>query len=401
MFSKGQTCTEQGRTTLTGAGYLTCDSSSKGLAWRKATPAEIRSYVDGVKKETSFCFSWVTGTQTNYMTKHGVPKFTKAPVAVNQISSIVPMGAAASGPKVTPGAGTGAGAHNLPSDHASFAFPDREPVPAYAPASGLLVAVDFGTGRWLAADGSRLDDYNLNLQYTANFFLKMTHMTALSPDLAEKVGKVKDGLNPVKIQVKAGDLLGYFSGAPYLGTADFMAIDYDAVSVAPPATRAIYGPCENHSVDPFQYFAEPLRSQLRAKLPDRPAPAIGRYNYDGLGGLFGNWWAEKDLKDGREVGIPRFGFFLKNDDPSTVMVGNLGTNTADVAVGPDPAKVKVGGAPVAYELTNFSGGPDVAFETGMLLVQRLAIDQVRAEIFPNASRDTPLAFDSGAEIFYR
>ena len=68
---------------------------------------------------------------------------------------------------------------------------------------------------------------------------------------------------------------------------------------------------------------------------------------------------------------------------------------------PDPAKVKVGGAPVACELTNFSGGPDVAFEAGMLLVQRLAVDQVRTEIFPNASPDTPLAFDGNAEIFYR
>jgi len=77
---------------------------------------------------------------------HGTPVFTHLPVEINEISQIVPMGMAGSGPPVDPK--TGSGAHNIPSDHSSPAFVDRTVShKTYAVADGKLVQVDYSKAR--------------------------------------------------------------------------------------------------------------------------------------------------------------------------------------------------------------------------------------------------------------
>ncbi len=66
-----------------------------------------------------------------------------------------------------------------------------------------------------------------------------------------------------------------------------------------------------------------------------------------------------------------------------------------------PAQVPVGGAPVAFALRNKGGNPDVAFQTGMMLVQFVSSTRVRAEVFPNATPADPIAFGANAQDFVR
>ncbi len=409
----GRPCARTGVVKPVGHKYVACTKWQGKKVWRYATAAQIRRYVAAhggntgtgnsgqSANGTADCYRSSYDSTENYFTQHGTPTFRHLPFPIEVLDSIVPMGEADSGPKIT--ASTGGGAHNIPSDHSSPAFRTRVPQPTYAVGDGTLVAIGYTAGRWQSAvPDQRLDDYNLTFQFTANFFLRMTHFTSLEPTLLAAIGPLTSGRSTsLRIPIAGGTLLGNTSGSPHLGTTDFWAIDYDAPSVAPKATQHLYSACENRSVDPYQYFVEPLRSQLYSKLPDRPAPRIGQYNFDGLGGLYGNWWKESDLIDGKARAEPSLAFFLHNIDPSIILVGNRTTNTVDFIDGPDPAQVPVGGAPVAFALRNKGGNPDVAFQAGMMLVQFVSSTRVRAEVFPNATPADPIAFGANAQDFVR
>ena len=123
-------------------------------------------------------------------------KFTVPPMPVDKITSIGPLGGANSGVAQDP---TGAGSHNIPTDHIYVHEGDKKSgrTQAYdvsAVADGYLVQVEYQKSRWEANDhASRLDDYTLTFQYSKNLFLMVCHLTDLSPDIKNKVGNLTEG----------------------------------------------------------------------------------------------------------------------------------------------------------------------------------------------------------------
>jgi hypothetical protein len=334
--------------------------------------------------------------------RHGTPIFTHEVVDIAEIRLIVPMGQADSGPKVN--AVTGAGAHNIPSDHSSPAFADcLKPHKTYAVADGTLVAISYDTGRWIPPAGQtqKLDDYSLSFQFTKNFFLFITHFTRLDPEMVNRLGELQDGdLKTYNIPVKAGTLLGYTGGSEYLCTFDFWAVDLDSKPAFLGSPR--YSGRGAHSVDPYQFFIEPIKGQMYAKLPDRPEPRVGRYDFDIDGKLIGNWFPVHPAGGGAAY-TPTLSFFYDNFDPSKILIGNTETNTVDAVVGnaPDPATIDQHSGMVKYELFDKDEKTDVAFTKAVVLVQMVEKRKIKFEVFPNKSASEVTGFDDQAEYYVR
>jgi len=317
---------------------------------------------------------------------------TASPLAMADISVIVPMGGAASGPSVDPT--TGGGAHVIPSDHINIGM--NNPIPPkniYAPADGYLLQIMYVQSRWLAPDGSRLDDYALTFQIAKNLFVYVTHMTDLSADVKGLVGTLKpaNAGNLFQFPIKAGTLMGVTGGSTYLKTFDLIA---DDVSYSPPGfflTRYYKDP--PISVDPIAYYDEPLRSQLYAMLPNRPAPRIGRYYYDLQGELVGAWCAGPEAaKD------PVIMFCYDNLDPSQLRVADQGVNTVYAIYGnaPDPATITVASGLTKYEIYDASSTSGASGPHTVLLVKMLDNLTLETEYFPGKTAAQVSDFDANA-----
>ncbi len=255
--------------------------------------------------------------------------------------------------------GAGNGGHLIPSDHISFDLPDSGTYPspyiAIAPADGYLAAIFYQPQRWKSDDGSViLDDYGLLFQYSKNFFLVLGHLTDIAADLKNQFPPLQKGEdNFCKIPVKAGQEIGRYGGCSALHAYDFWTIDMNVNT--PYIDPAANPERSQHTVSPLDYFAEPLRSQVVAMLPDRPEPRIGQWVYDIDGKLAGLWYRVKPPLPGNKYlyeDADLLGFFYYNLQPSTVRIGYGGTGHVYEVTGntPDPVVIDVSSGLVKYEL---------------------------------------------------
>ena len=328
---------------------------------------------------------------------------------VDKITSIDPLGGANSGVAQDP---TGAGSHNIPTDHIYVHEGDKKSgrTQAYdvsAVADGYLVQVEYQKSRWEANDHvSRLDDYTLTFQYSKNLFLMVCHLTDLSLDIKNKVGNLKEGdQNFYEIPVKAGEIIGRGGGGPTIDGIDLWAVDLDKPAHFIHPER--YGTKSGHSVNPLAYFAEPLRSQLYTKLPIRPEPRAGEFAYDIDGRLVGNWFPLKVDKKFKG-GMPTLSFFYFSLDPSVIQIGYIPTNSVYFVKNnkPDPATIDVASGLVKYEvmsdrLTNGSADTTHFQTEGTFLVQMLGDRKIKVEFFEKKTGSQVVGFTDNAQIYDR
>ena len=92
----------------------------------------------------------------------------------------------------------------------------------------------------------------------------------------------------VRIPVKAGQVIGKVGNQ----TFDFALIDTTTTrkGFVKPEQFLKRDPWKPHTVDPFDYIDEPLRSELIAKDARKVPPFGGRIDYDIDGKLMGNWY---------------------------------------------------------------------------------------------------------------
>jgi hypothetical protein len=244
------------------------------------------------------------------------------------------MGGAASGANAD--AKTGVGTHVLPSDHINVAFTDRNSFnDIHAVADGYLIEITYDAGRWLNSDGTWQDDYSLLFQISKKQFVMITHPTRLSPELQAIVGTLHPGSNNYfQVSVTGGEVLRASDGNPYLGIFDLIAYD---LTYSPPgyfATRLYKVPPT--SENPIALYAEPLRSQPTAKLPERAEPRAGQYYYDVAGKLVGSWSADEPMSQKKVTT-----FFYDCRDPSQVRISDTETGMVYAVKGnaPDPASI--------------------------------------------------------------
>ena len=303
-----------------------------------------------------------------------VLRFTAAPMDINAIQNITALGAMAPW------------GHTLPTDHIYIVHHENapstyQPVPVYAPGSGTIEFTSNG----------RVD------VVVDSVFRYWIGPLALA-----------DGIRP-GARVEAGALLGHHSTFPAF---DFAVLRSTLQLGFVNPLR--YGRDTLTSDGPLQYFDEPIRSALYAKVRRTGAEKDGQLNFDVAGTLAGNWYAS-DLpvaESGRGgemyYGVRKLSFArdVFAPDRPRFSIGGLGF-TGLYGVAPDAPQfsaITPASGFVVYRLLAIGEpqGVPPTQQLGWLMVELQDSTRLRIEARSiDASRTAPTAFSTAAEIYLR
>ena len=210
----------------------------------------------------------------------GPRMLSSPPMALENIQKILPMGMVST-------------AHITPTDHQYWhtigyfgPSDDKSNLDKFeilAPAEGYIVELGRVAG---------FDDYRIIIEHSCNFYTIFIHVDKLSEKVRSSVreedGDVDTQAWP-RIPVKAGEPFGTIG----VGKVDFSVVD-ESVTLKGFVKKETYDGevWKVHTVDTFDYYEEPLRSQLLAKNLRKAEPFGGKIDYDIDGRLVGNWFLE-------------------------------------------------------------------------------------------------------------
>lgn len=348
----------------------------------------------------------------------GLVRFTHAPMRVADIARIVPYGLMVGG-------------HVCPIDHGYF-YP--KPIPpggahfdVLAPADGHIVVVGHRTQLAGSTERARdYDDYALTIEHSGTFYTQYDLLTALDRSVFDQLDStVRERFArkqmgppvPTRIAVKAGQVIGKVGGR----SLDFGVVNTE-VKLAGFLTPKLYGhyAWRVHIVDPFDFFDEPLRSQLLALNVRKVKPFFGKIDHDVDGRLIGNWFREGsggypgDRNDPRGYWMGHLAFAPHHVDPTKTVVslGDFGGKPAQFWVkgnAPDPAQVTERDGVVRYELIwgqlGSAGQPQLRHDAhtvqGTVLAQVLPGRRLKFEVFPGRNGAEVNGFTEAARTFER
>jgi hypothetical protein len=316
-----------------------------------------------------------------------VAQFTVAPVDLSVAGSVTALGHIA-----------GAG-HVEPTSHAYiYQWDLHGPAPGSPPAVQTVVmpataTVAFVLGGAQGASG----DWHIGFRAAERFFFYFDHVVTQTPPA---VGAV----------LQAGDVIGQTLSGSAL---DLGAFDAD-VLLTSFANPARYRYDVLHCVTPWEYFVEPIKTQLYAKMYRAPAASPDqRIDQDVEGTLAGTWFDQSLPVDSNFVDSPAgwpftISFAVDEYDGATprlsiggwaATAGNPGFPNGAVWAVPASITSWSSITPASglqiIPLYNFLG----ATQQGLLLVQMLDGGRIRLELWAGAVSAT--AFDSGARIYLR
>lgn len=296
----------------------------------------------------------------NTSVKCDVPfKLAVSPIKIDDLQLITPLGRMSD-------------SHVTPTDHQywspkSLKFDqDYTKLPAiydiYSPADGTIVSVENHTQIYSEGKAPAINDWRLIISHDCGVSTIYIHIDKLSDQIKAKIGKQRDSRNgttnyEASIKVKQGELIGKLAEHPF----DFSVHDSN-VSLPGFLNPKRYEnePWKIHTVDPFDYFSDSVKTELLTKVTRIAEPRGGKIDYDLEGKLVGSWFKEGyDSKniDGRfwdgELTIAYNSF-----DPSQIFIsiGDFNGRSKQFAVlgnKPDPKNVGVGQL-VKYDLLSFS-----------------------------------------------
>jgi len=349
----------------------------------------------------------------------GPVRFSHSPMRLGDIEQITPYGLMVGG-------------HVCPIDHGYFyprpLTPGQPHFDVMSPADGHIVMISHRTQLTGSTEQQRdYDDYALHIEHSATFYTFYDLLTQHDPAIAQQLDDAtrdrfaRRQMGPpihVRIPVKAGQVVGKVGGR----SLDIAVINTE-VKLPGFLTPRLYGhyAWRVHVVDPFDYFDEPLRSQLLKLNTRKVDPPFGKIDYDIDGRLVGNWFREGsggypgDGHDPRGYWMGHLAFAYHHVEPSVVIVsvGDFGGQPRQFAVkgnGPDPAKVSARDGIVKYELVyapvNSSGEPielppHMRGGQGVLLAQVLENRKLTMEVFPGKTAAAVTGFTTGAETYER
>jgi len=305
--------------------------------------------------------------------------FTVSPMDVASIIYITPLGAMAPS------------GHTLPTDHGYFYHSmgpgPIAPVSVYAPAGGVVTTNSNG----------RID-VRVNSVYS--YWLgPLVFASGITTG----------------VTVEAGTLLGSHATAPAF---DFSVMrTTQSLNLINPLR---YSP-ETLQADGFiQYFDEPVRSAIVAKVLRTGSQLDGRIDYDVAGTLAGNWFAEdlpvQDSGKGGDlfVGTRKLAFArdVFSPDHQRVSIGGLGMTGLYATPDGDTdfASVTAGSGLVVYRMLHVGEpqSPTSDLQIGWLLVQVQDAQHLRVEAVPLPSTvpmadagAAPTAFSANAATYLR
>lgn len=338
-------------------------------------------------------------------------KLTSFPLRVDEIGHIIPMGMVASG-------------HVTPSDHL-YLFPkgsanNGQHYDVVAVADGYVVVIQWRPkGNPDPTVFDREVDLKVTLEHSENCWSYVDHLVAFDETLLKQLSQPLKPGPPhfTRIPVKAGQVIGRIG----FQTFDFGLIDTTVTlkGFIRPEQFNARDQWKPHSVDPFDYVDEPLRSQLLALNARKVKPYGGKIDYDIDGKLIGNWFQENT---GGYAGLNRrldywFGHLAviyHHLEPTNIVIsiGNYHGQARQFWVkgnSPDPAKVGVSDGPVKYQLIwgrlGGSGQPTLRHDAdqvqGVMLAQLLEARKVKVELFPGKTSDEVKGFTDAARIYER
>lgn len=341
-----------------------------------------------------------------------------SPMALEDLEKIVPMG-------------TMSTVHITPTDHqywesvgydgASEDDINTGKFKIYAPAEGHIVDIE-----------AHEKDYRVVIEHSCTFYTIFIHIDRLSDKIVSSIkpsdGDIKTHVWP-RIHVKEGEIMGSIG----TGKLDFSVVNAD-ITLPGFVVPAHYEgePWKIHTVDTFDYYEEPLKSQLLDKNIRRVPPLGGKIDYDIDVRLIGNWF--KENTDGyRGMGSGNYwnshlSIVYDVIDPSQVRIsiGDFGGRQGQLQFGvtgnsPDPAEIDAADGVVKYELVAYeyylegTGRPwdrgkfasDVKSRNknndvrGVALLQLLPGRKLKAEFFPDKKAADVAGFTPSAMIYER
>lgn len=353
----------------------------------------------------------------------GAINFTSPPRRLEEIDNIQPLGLMIGG-------------HVTPIDHQYWNQPGWLPPDqltakdlrdVLAPASGRVTLIQRMPSEYSTIKDSSLGDYRIIIHHTCTFYTIYIHIYQLSPKLQEALKSFESNRPNSEVSVEAGEIIGRASGF------DFSAHNDEIILPGFLVPKSYGGESwKIHTVDPFDYFQEPLKSQLTSKVLRTASPLGGKIDYDIDGKLMGNWFEENTGGySGFSQGAYNYwkthlAFAPQGNDPSEIIasLGDFKGEAMQFGVkgnSPDPAQIGIESGMIKYELVTFDfytqegkpwnhqgyekGGLKIKNRDedvrGVLLVQLIDKRKLKAEVFPGKTIAQVSAFTDNARIYER
>ena len=335
-----------------------------------------------------------------------------SPLALDNILKIVPMGQVSS-------------FHITPTDHQYWHTIDYfgseddtnnlDRFNVYAPAGGRIVEIE------------KSKDYRLLIEHTCDFYTIFIHVDKLSDKIKSYVNFEEDTSYEhewPQIPVEEGEIVGTIG----VGKLDFSVVDGSVMLKGFVNPETYEGePWKIHTVDTFDYYEEPLRSELLAKNLRKIEPFGGKIDYDVEGKLIGNWFVE-NTNGYKGLGNENYwsthlSIVYDALDPEHVIVSigdfdGMGKQFGVKGNLPDPKDVSAENGIVKYELapySYYSKGKlwneidyveDIKAENtdevrGVALFQLMEGGKLKAEFFPNKKENEVSGFTEKAKLYER
>jgi hypothetical protein len=294
--------------------------------------------------------------------------------------------------------------------------------PVLAPADGLIVSMT-ATAR---SGQENFVDHAITFSFTCTLSAHYLNMDSFDDAILRQSGEItQDKPWGGAIPVKAGDVIGHTG--PHGIDIFVWNADLTLTGFVRPDQYSAGESWKVHTADPYEYFAEPVKSQLLARDPRVVSPRGGKIDYDVDGKLVGSWFKEGTggyTHGGQQMGEGYWKGHLSivpdAYDPSGIQVsiGDWNGEAKQFGVrggGPDPSTISAASGLVKYELGMTSWvvaatgarwdndsykGPVRFVPTdsiqGVLLVQMVEGRRIKIEAFPGKTAAQVTGFDSAA-----
>ena len=300
----------------------------------------------------------------------------------------------------------------FPKDHGGFhhnQVGDSEPsIRIYALADGYITSL-----------GRSVEDYWVQVRYSTTISVKLGHVGRFEKAVLDAVGPLAEGqVKNMSIAVKKGQVIGYMSS---LGALDMGLHDLERKNVF--CYPELFGFEVQYASDIFDYFDEPVRSELLEKAIRVQAPRGGKVDFDVKGTLAGNWFQPGGTMEAFET---HFAIGYDYLHPHRVILYNgyaefAENNTSYNQVWvrnnvPLPETVDLGDGIVKYEMIpklgwrrddgiNFTldnlENVDNATSIGVVLFEMLDNETMQVEYFPGQLADAVNEFSGNQRIYVR
>ena len=352
-------------------------------------------------------------------------RFTSIFFPSELITAIIPMG------KVSPGSG-----HVTPTDHL---YIHRDPPEGedteyvLAPADGFIVSIQrFPEDQPLIAgdwSSPNVPDHRVVIMHSCSLFTIFIHLGEFAEEIAEQTGDIplngnwSVGSSPA-IEVHSEQPIAKFGG----DSNDWSVHDADTKLtgfVVP--EHYIVEEWKIHTVDPFQFYDEPTKSELLSKVIREVEPIAGKIDYDIEGTIAGNWFLDGtvDYSGNKPMGTPRYweghlyiGYGYIDPTQVRISIGfdtGISNDLCNICRGaygvrgnePHPDAVTSESGIIKYELmsrdeqSKWNREQVGVVSLGTLLVEHLGDRTIRMELMVSKSPEAVSGFSENSRIYKR